>query len=82
MVSSTPQVSQPAPFSQGKTVKVEKKDVTAKEEKPKTLTLEPGVSVGQLAEMLNAMEVSPQQIVAILQAMKDAGALQAELRVL
>lgn len=82
MVSSTPQVSQPAPFSQGKTVKVDKKEVTAKEEKPKTLTLEPGVSVGKLAEMLNAIEVSPSQIVAILQAIKDAGALQAELRIL
>jgi flagellar P-ring protein precursor FlgI len=82
MVSSTPQVSQPSPFSQGKTVKVEKKEVTAKEEKPKTITVEPGVSVGKLAETLNAMEVSPRDIVAILQAIKDAGALQAELRVL
>ncbi|MDR3684953.1 MAG: flagellar basal body P-ring protein FlgI [Geothrix sp.] len=82
MVSSTPIVSQPAPLSQGKTVVVAKKDVTAKEEKPKTITVEPGVSVGKLAEMLNAMEVNPRDIVAILQAMKDAGALQAELRVL
>ncbi len=82
MVSSTPQVSQPAALSQGKTVKVEKKEVSAKEEKPKTLTVEPGVSVGKLAEMLNSMEVGPRDIVAILQAIKDAGALQAELRVL
>ena len=82
VVSSTPLVSQPAPFSQGKTVQANKKDVTALEEKPKTVTVEPGVSVGKLAEMLNGMGVSPRDMVAILQAIKEAGALQAELRVL
>jgi len=82
MVSSTPMVSQPASFSKGKTVKTAKTDVTAAEEKPKTLTIEPGVSVGKLAEMLNGMGVSPRDLVAILQAIKEAGALQAELRVL
>jgi flagellar P-ring protein precursor FlgI len=82
MVSSTPLVSQPAPFSQGKTVTATKKDVAAVEEKPKTVTVEPGVSVGKLAEMLNGMGVSPRDMVAILQAIKEAGALQAELRVL
>lgn len=82
MVSSTPLVSQPAPFSQGKTVTATKKDVSAVEEKPKTITVEPGVSVGKLAEMLNGLGVSPRDMVAILQAIKEAGALQAELRVL
>ncbi len=82
MVSSTPLVSQPAPFSKGKTVTATKKDVTAVEEKPKTVTVEPGVSVGKLAEMLNGMGVSPRDMVAILQAIKEAGALQAELRIL
>ena len=82
MVSSKPLVSQPAPFSQGKTVTATKKDVAVKEDKPKTLNVEPGVSVGKLAEMLNAMEVSPRDLVAILQAIKEAGALQAELRIL
>ncbi len=82
VVSSTPLVSQPAPFSQGKTVTAVKKDVTVKEEKPKTLSIEPGVSVGKLAERLNAMGVSSSDLVAILQAMKEAGALQAELRIL
>jgi len=82
VVTSTPLVSQPAPFSQGKTVTANKKDVTAVEEKPKTVTVEPGVSVGKLAEMLNGMGVSPRDMVAILQAIKEAGALQAELRVL
>jgi len=82
MVSSTPQVSQPGPLSQGKTVQVTKKDVTAVEEKAKTVTVEPGISVGKLAEMLNGMGVSSRDLVAILQAIKEAGALQAELRIL
>lgn len=81
-VTNTPQVSQPAPFSQGKTVVAEKKEVTAVEEKPKSLNIEPGVSVGRLAEMLNTLGVTPRDLVAILQAIKDAGALNAELRIL
>lgn len=82
VVTSTPQVSQPKPFTQGKTVTVDKKEITATEEKPKTLNMEPGVSVGKLAEMLNALGVTPRDLVAILQAIKDAGALNAELRIL
>ncbi len=81
-VTSTPLVSQPKPFSQGKTVVAEKKEVTATEEKGKNVNVEPGTSVGKLAETLNAMGVSPRDMVAILQAIKDAGALQAELRIL
>ena len=82
VVSSTPLVSQPAPFSKGKTVEATKKDVTVAEEKSKTVSVEPGVSVGKLAERLNAMGVSTRDLVAILQAIKEAGALQAELRIL
>lgn len=82
VVSSTPLVSQPKPLSLGKTVTAAKKDVTVVEEKPKTISIEPGVSVGKLAEMLNALGVTPRDMVAILQAIKDAGALNAELRIL
>ncbi len=82
LVSSTPVVSQPAPLSKGTTATAAKKDVTVTEEKPKTLSIETGVSVGKLAEMLNALGTTPRDLVAILQAIKDAGALNAELRVL
>jgi flagellar P-ring protein precursor FlgI len=50
--------------------------------KGRTLKIESGVTVGQLAESLNTMGVSPQDLVAILQAIKDAGAMSAELRIL
>jgi len=81
-VTSTPQVSQPNAFSKGKTVTTEKTDVKVEEEKMKTLTIEPGISVGRLAEMLNSIGTTPRDMIAILQAIKDAGALNAELRIL
>jgi flagellar P-ring protein precursor FlgI len=52
------------------------------EGKGRTLKIDSGVTVGRLAESLNAMGISPQDLVAILQAIKDAGALTAELRIL
>ena len=80
--ATTPLVSQPGPLSHGKTVTAEKKEVTATEEKGKIATLEPGVTVGRMVEMLNGLGVTPRDLVSILQAIKDAGALSAELRVL
>ena len=59
-----------------------KKDPKAEPDKVKGLTIQPGISVGKLAEMLNGIGVTPQELVAILQAIKDAGALNAELRIL
>ncbi|MBP1626584.1 MAG: flgI [Holophagaceae bacterium] len=82
VVSSTPLVSQPAPRSQGKTETATKKDVAVTEEKAKIASLEPGVTVGRMVEMLNGLGVTPRDLVAILQAIKDAGALNAELRIL
>jgi len=81
-VTSTPTVSQPAPLSKGKTQTTATTETKVTEEKPKTLTIEPGVSVGRLAEMLNTLGTSPRDLVSILQAIKDAGALNAELRIL
>jgi len=81
-VTASSQVSQPAPRSNGKTVTTEQKDVKVEEEKVKSLSLEPGISVGRLAEMLNNLGTSPRDMIAILQAIKDAGALNAELRIL
>ncbi|WP_306600173.1 flagellar basal body P-ring protein FlgI [Geothrix sp. 21YS21S-2] len=81
-VTSASQVSQPRPLSKGKTATTTTGEVKAEDEKVKSLTLEPGTTVGRLAEMLNNVGVTPRDLVAILQAMKDAGALNAELRVL
>jgi flagellar P-ring protein precursor FlgI len=82
LVTAVPQVSQPQPLSAGKTVATDKKDIKAEDDKVKSLTIQPGTSVGKLAEMLNSIGITPRDLVAILQAIKDAGALNAELRVL
>ena len=81
-VASTPQVSQPQGFSQGSTIVAPAQEISVTEEKGRALKVDSGVTVGQLAESLNAMGVAPRDLVAILQAIKDAGALAAELRIL
>ncbi|MCL1907998.1 MAG: flagellar basal body P-ring protein FlgI [Holophagaceae bacterium] len=81
-ISSTPVVSQPNPFSEGTTAVANVRNVTVTEDAGKIFKAEAGTTVGQLAESLNAMQVTPRDLVAILQAIKDAGALTAELRIL
>lgn len=75
-------VSQPAPLSQGETVTVPRTDLTAKEQKAHLLVLETGTSIGQVVGALNAVGTTPRDLIAILQALKAAGALQAELEII
>jgi flagellar P-ring protein FlgI len=81
-ISTEYQVSQPAPFSQGKTAVVPETQLEAKEEKVKHIELSEGASVQQLVEGLQAIGATARDVVAILQAIKAAGALQAELEVI
>ena len=82
-VSTTFAVSQPAPFSkQGETVVVPETDLKAHEGPAKSIELKEGASVEELINGLHAMGASARDIVAILQAIKAAGGLQAELEVL
>lgn len=77
------QVSQPAPFSrQGKTAVVPQSSVSVEEEKGRTVTLAEGASVEEVVRALNSIGASPRDVIAILQAIKAAGALQAELEVI
>jgi flagellar P-ring protein precursor FlgI len=74
------EASQPAPFSEkGRTVIVPEREVLTNEEPDKILTLEEGVTVKELVEALNALGVSARDMIAILQAMRAAGALHAEI---
>jgi flagellar P-ring protein precursor FlgI len=76
-------VSQPEPFSKGgRTVVVPEQDVQAKESSAKSIKLEEGASVEDLINGLQTMGATARDIVAILQAIKSAGGLQAELEVL
>jgi len=81
-VSTTFAVSQPAPLSTGKTVVVPQTDVEAKDAPVRSIQLGAGASVEELINGLHAMGATARDIVAILQAIKAAGGLQAELEIL
>lgn len=83
-ITETPQVSQPAPFSeQGETVVVPRTDVAVDTGGDRQLAvLKSGVSLQDLVDGLNALGIGPRDMIAILQALKAAGALQAEIEVL
>lgn len=80
-VSETPQVSQPAPFSQGQTTVVPRTQVQVDDGSGASLAMVSGASLQSLVSGLNALGVSPRDLITILQAVKSAGALQAEIEV-
>jgi flagellar P-ring protein precursor FlgI len=75
-------VSQPAPLSAGQTTVTPQTSVTAKEEKARNVVLKQGSSVEELVRALTAIGSTPRDIIAILQNLKAAGALEAELEVI
>lgn len=81
-ISESPEVSQPAPFSEGRTVAVPRTSVTASEDGHKLAVVREGVSLQQLVDGLNALGIGPRDLIAILQAIKAAGAIQADLEVM
>jgi flagellar P-ring protein precursor FlgI len=81
-ISSQPVVSQPAPFSQGQTVVGEKADITMKQDAGALVNMPAGARLADVVRALNALGATPQDLLAILQAMKSAGALNAEIEVI
>lgn len=81
-IDSTPVISQPNAFSQGQTVVGEKADIQVTQEGGKILNLPPAPQLSEVVRSLNALGATPQDLLAILQAIKAAGALNAELEVL
>ena len=81
-IKERPRISQPLPFSQGQTTVVPDTSVTVGEGKNRLMVLPEGVSIGQVVQALNAIGVTPRDLIAILQAIKAAGALQAELEII
>jgi flagellar P-ring protein precursor FlgI len=77
-VTETPMVVQPEPFSDGRTAVEPSTDISAEQQDAKVGMLE-GPSLERLVHGLNRMGLKPSGIIAILQAIKTAGALQAEL---
>lgn len=82
-VTETPQVSQPGPFSQGETAVVPRTDIQVDDQSNNRLAvMNSGVTLQELVQSLNALGVGPRDMIAILQSIKAAGALQAEIEVI
>lgn len=81
-ISSTPVISQPNSFGQGQTTTAEKTDIRINQEPGSLIQLPAGTKLTEVIKALNTLGANPQDLLAILQAMKTAGALQAELEVI
>ncbi|MEJ2158481.1 MAG: flagellar basal body P-ring protein FlgI [Desulfobacteraceae bacterium] len=83
VIKESPQVSQPLPFSEGgETVITPDTDLSVTEGENQLVVMPSGTSIGEVVSALNALGVSPRDLIAIFQAIKAAGALQAELEVI
>ncbi len=83
-ITETPQVSQPGPFSRGgQTAIVQRTDIQVSEDTDRKLAvLQSGISLQELVNGLNALGVGPRDMISILQAIKAAGALQADIELM
>jgi flagellar P-ring protein precursor FlgI len=81
-ISETPQVSQPGPYSRGRTRVVPRTRIGVQEEGTKLGVVDEGVSLRDLVDGLNALGVGPRDLISILQAIKASGAIQAEIEVM
>jgi flagellar P-ring protein FlgI len=75
-------VSQPAPLSEGKTTVTPEVDVKVKEEKAKNIILDKGATIEDLVRALQAIGSTPRDVIAILENLRAAGALDAEIEVI
>jgi len=81
-ISTTPVVSQPNALGQGQTVQAEKSDIAINQQPGALIQMPAGVRLTEVVKALNALGATPMDLLAILQAMKSAGALRAEIEVL
>lgn len=81
-ISTTPVISQPGAFSGGQTVTAQKADIQVQQEAGSLISMPAGTRLTDVVRALNALGATPQDLLAILQAMKSAGALNAEIEVI
>jgi flagellar P-ring protein FlgI len=81
-VSEQSDVSQPLPFSKGQTVVTPESKVEVQEDKARLAVIGGGVTIGEVVHGLNSIGATPRDLINILQAIKAAGALQAELELI
>jgi flagellar P-ring protein precursor FlgI len=81
-ISESPQVSQPGPLSRGRTVTTPNTRIGVTEDGKKFAVVKDGVSLQQLVDGLNGLGIGPRDLIGILQAIKAAGAIQADIEVM
>jgi flagellar P-ring protein FlgI len=81
-VDEEPRIVQPAPFSLGQTALEESSDIRVEEKRAPMVDFKPGASLADIVKAVNAIGASPADLVAILEALKQAGALKADLVIL
>ena len=81
-IGADTQVSQPAPGARGQTVAVTTPTVEVKKDPGKVLLVKGGASLAEVVKAMNSIGASPQDLLAILQALKAAGSLRAELEII
>jgi flagellar P-ring protein precursor FlgI len=81
-IQTTAAVSQPSPLSLGTTEVVPQTTITTKEEKARSVVLKQGATIEELVRALAAIGSTPRDIIAILQSLHSAGALEAEIEVI
>jgi flagellar P-ring protein precursor FlgI len=81
-ITKEPVISQPGPLSSGQTVVTERTDIQVTEEGTRMFLFDPGVSLDEIVRAVNQVGAAPGDLVAILEALKQAGALRAELVVI
>lgn len=81
-INTTPSVSQPNAFAGGTTQVTEKSDITIKQDPGNLISLPEGAQLADVVKALNSLGANPQDLLAILQALRSAGALNAELEVI
>lgn len=82
VISTSPVISQPGALSSGQTVSTARSQIDIQKEPGKVLQLPAGANLSDVIKALNAIGATPQDLLAILQAMKAAGSLHADLEVI
>ncbi len=81
-ISTEPVVSQPAPFSQGQTVAGARSNIEVKQQGGSLINVKGGTNLADVVKAINAIGANPQDLISILQAMKAANALRADLEII
>ena len=82
VINTDPVISQPGPFSSGRTVSASQSDVQIHQDPGEVMLVKGGASLADVVKALNTIGAKPQDLLAIMQALKSSGALHAELEII